>query len=94
MFGHARLAKVGKGHNALAANAQHLVQHQVRVADCLQGGQQDSAVLHSYVVVKERILQVVSQIALKSASRDPADLEQAHAAALKAVKINDPASDA
>lgn len=60
----------------------------------LEGAAQDSAVLHSYVVVKERILQVVSQVALNSASRDPADLQEAHAAALRAVKIVDRGSDA
>lgn len=60
----------------------------------LQGGEQNSAVLHSYVAVKGRVLQVVSQIALNSADTAPDALERAHAAALRAVKIKDLTSDA
>ncbi len=60
----------------------------------LQGGAQNSAVLHSYVAVKGRVLQVVSQIALANADVAPEALERAHAAALRAVKIKDLTSDA
>lgn len=60
----------------------------------LRGGSQDSAVLHSYVAVKGRVLQVVSQILMTSASTDAKALERAHADALRAVKLADASSDA
>jgi hypothetical protein len=47
------------------------------------------AVLHSYVATKGVVLQVISQIALKSADTAPAALEVAHAAALRAVRLGD-----
>ena len=59
----------------------------------LKGARQESAVLHSYVAVKGRVLQVVSQILLKSARTDIANLEEAHAEALRAVRIDDPSTD-
>lgn len=60
----------------------------------LRGEKADSVVLHSYVAVKGRVLQVVSQMALRSAASKRVTLEKAHAAALRAVKIEDPSSDA
>lgn len=59
----------------------------------LKGEAQDSAVLHSYVAVKGRVLQVVSQLLLKSADPKAEALEQAHAEALRAVKLEDLSSD-
>ncbi len=60
----------------------------------LRGATQEAAVLHSYVAVKGRVLQVVSQLLLKSADTKANALEEAHAAALRAVKLEDPSSDA
>ncbi|MBD3664239.1 hypothetical protein [Sulfitobacter aestuariivivens] len=47
----------------------------------------DQAILHSYVAVKGLIVQVISQIAIKEASRDPAALQNAHAEALSALEL-------
>lgn len=60
----------------------------------LRGAKQESAVLHSYIAVKGRVLQVVSQLALRTAASGAEALEKAHADALRAVKIEDPSSDA
>lgn len=60
----------------------------------LQNDKVDSTVLHSYVALKGRVLQVISQIARKSASSEKEALQQAHAAALRAVKLTDPSTDA
>ncbi|NNE50850.1 MAG: hypothetical protein HKN30_00425 [Sulfitobacter sp.] len=60
----------------------------------LRGDERESAVLHSYVAVKGRVLQVVSQLALRSSTSGAEALEKAHADALRAVKIEDPSSDA
>ncbi|MEW9920831.1 hypothetical protein AB2B41_14550 [Marimonas sp. MJW-29] len=59
----------------------------------LKGARGEASVLHSYVAVKGRVLQVVSQLALKSAASEAVSLEKAHAAALRAVRIEDLGSD-
>lgn len=59
----------------------------------LEGEETNHAVLHSYVSVKGRVLQVVSQLALAQASKEPAALAEAHAAALRAVRIESRTSD-
>lgn len=51
----------------------------------LKGADQDSAVLHSYVAVGDRVLQVVSQALVKMTG---ADLEHAHDDALRAVRLD------
>lgn len=60
----------------------------------LRGAKQEAAILHSYIAVKGRVLQVVSQLALRTAGSGAEALEKAHADALRAVKIEDPSSDA
>lgn len=60
----------------------------------LRGAEREATVLHSYVAVKGRVLQVVSQLLLTSADPRTSALEEAHAAALRAVKLEDLSSDA
>lgn len=47
----------------------------------------NQAILHSYVAVKGIVIQVISQIAMKGASRDPEALMMAHHRALDAIDL-------
>jgi hypothetical protein len=47
----------------------------------------NQAILHSYVAVKGIVIQVISQIALKGADRDPEALMLAHHRALDAIEL-------
>lgn len=51
------------------------------------------AILHSYVATKGVVLQVISQIALKTADTDPLALQTAHAEALRAVHLSERAPE-
>ena len=53
----------------------------------LAGEDGDSVILHSYVAVEGKVAQVISQVALKRADRDPDALRAAHDAALSAVRL-------
>ena len=48
---------------------------------------QDQKILHSYVAVKGIVIQVISQIALKGAAKDPEALMMAHHRALDAIEL-------
>ncbi len=60
----------------------------------LSKAEKENAILHSYVAIRGKVLQVISQIALKRASPDPAALERAHAAALDAITLTQAGHDA
>lgn len=60
----------------------------------LKGKDGVASILHSYVAVRGRVLQVVSQMALKSATGEAVSLETAHSAALRAIQIRELGSDA
>lgn len=54
----------------------------------LRTGDRGQTILHSYVAAQGVVVQVISQVALKSASRDLSDLTAAHADALRAVRLD------